>query len=83
MSTSIEDIQRFYDAMLPVLKPIIEYLSQFPVNAIPVADRPLVNAALAMCEIDNAVSKWKCSTLSSGVDTRRMIEKSSAYERVL
>jgi hypothetical protein len=83
VSTSIEEIQKFYDAMLPALKSIIEYLNQFPLSAIPDADRPLANATLALCEIDNSVSKWKSSTLEAGIDTRRMIEKSGPYERVL
>jgi hypothetical protein len=81
VSASMEEIRHFYDAMLPVLKPIIEYLNQFPLSSIPAADRSLANAALALCEIDSAVNKWNSSILDTGMDVRRMIEKSSPYER--
>lgn len=80
-NSSMEEMRAFYDAMMPQLEEIIDYLNQFPLNAIPDADMPLANAALAMCEVDNAVNKWNSPTLDSGIDIRSMPEKINAYDR--
>lgn len=80
ISSTMPEIQAFYSAMLPHLSNIIGYLNQFPLEAIPDADQPLAKATLALCEVDNAVSKWKSPTLETGMDVRRMVEKTSAYD---
>lgn len=67
--------------MMPRLEEIIEYLNQFPIAEIPEADQPLANAALAMCEVDSAVNKWKSPTLESGIDIRRILDKAHLYDR--
>ena len=35
MSSSMADIQTFYDAILPHMDAVIAYLDQFPLNAMP------------------------------------------------
>lgn len=79
-NSTMDEIQAFYDAMMPRLEEIIEYLNQFPIAEIPEADQPLANAALAMCHVDNAVNKWKSPTLESGIDFRRLLEKAHLYD---
>lgn len=81
MASTIEELRSFYDAMLPRLPEIIDYLNQFPLDSIPEPDRPLGHAALAMCEVDNAVNKWGKSTLETGIDVRRMMPKKNLYDR--
>ena len=78
--SSMAELRAFHDAMTPRLEEIIGYLNQFPVHEIPEVDRPLANAALAMCEVDNAVSKWKAPTLVSGVDVLGLTEKKTLYD---
>ena len=79
-TSSIDDLNAFYDAMLPRLEEVITYLNQFPPHEIPAADKPLADAALAMCEVDNAVRKWQAPTLSSGVNILGVIEKKTLYD---
>lgn len=79
VATPIAGIEAFYAAMLPWMEEILNYLNQFPLDAIPDQDRRLAAAALAMCEVDNPV-RWKETELSSGFDVRGMIEKEGFYD---
>ncbi|MBV1951778.1 MAG: hypothetical protein KUG64_06250 [Cycloclasticus sp.] len=81
MNSSMEDIQRFYDAMLPHLGSVIDYLNQFKLADLAGEDIKLSRAALAMCEVDNAVNKWKKPTLSTGIDPLRMVKKTAFNDR--
>ncbi len=81
MNSSMEDIQRFYDAMLPHLPAVINYLNQFKLDDLASDDLKLSRAALAMCEVDNAVNKWKKPVLSTGIDTLRMVKKSGFNDK--
>ncbi|WP_324742485.1 hypothetical protein U8326_03895 [Tsuneonella sp. CC-YZS046] len=78
-SSSMEEINAFYDSMLPWMEEILVYLNQYPLEEIPDEARGIANAALAMCEVDNPV-RWKETELSSGFDVRAMIEKGSFYD---
>ncbi|AJP47629.1 hypothetical protein PG1C_02410 [Rugosibacter aromaticivorans] len=81
LSSSMDEVRAFYDAMLPKLPEVIDYLNQFPLDGIPKNDNPLVWATLAMCEVDNAVNKWNRVVLDTGIDIRRMIPKTSFSDR--
>lgn len=81
LSSDMEEIRSFYDAMLPRLPEFIEYLNQFPLNAIPEDAHQLAWASLAMCEIDNAINKWHHTTLDTGIDITRMIPKTNFPDR--
>ena len=83
MNSSMEEIQSFYDAMLPILPNVIEYLNQFKFADLEGEDLLLSRAALAMCEVDNAVNKWKKPILSTGIDTLRMTKKSHFSDRTM
>lgn len=78
-TSSMDEINAFYDAMLPWMEEILNYLNQFPLEAIPGQALPVAYAALAMCEVDNPV-RWKETELSSGFDVRKMAEKTSFYD---
>ena len=78
-ASSMEEINAFYEAMLPWMEEIINYLNQFHLSNIPAKAEPVAYAALAMCEIDNPV-RWKEIELSSGFEVRCMIEKQSFYD---
>lgn len=62
MNSSFEELEAFHAAMSPRLEEIIQFLNQFPLDAIPEEHRPLAWTALAMCEVDDAVSKWGAPT---------------------
>ncbi len=81
LKSSMHEIRRFYDAMLPRLPEVIEYLNQFPLQSIPEQDQPMARAALAMCEIDNAVNKWGVAVVDTGIDVRKFIPKTRFADR--
>lgn len=81
-ASSMDEIRTFYDAMLPCMEEILEYLNQFPVDALPEDAKPVARTALAMCEVDNPV-RWKSVTLPSGFDVQSMVEKSNFYDSVM
>lgn len=81
LKSSMDDIRRFYEGMLPRLPEIIEYLNQFPLESIPVQDQPMARAALAMCEVDNAVNKWGVAVVDTGIDVRKFIPKTRFADR--
>ena len=80
LASTIDQLQAFYDAVAPSLQDIIEFLNQWPLSEIPADYQPLANTALMLCEVDNAVNKWKSSTLNDGVDPRRLKVKSNVYD---
>lgn len=82
LASSIEQLREFHDAMVPRLPEIIEYLNQYPAGAIPDADLPLAWTALALCEVDNAVNKWRTPVLDTGIDIQRMVPKRGFYDQV-
>ena len=81
LSSNMEEVRSFYDAMLPRLPEFIEYLNQFPLDAIPKEAHQLAWATLAMCEVDNAINKWNDITLDTGIDILRMIPKKNFPDR--
>lgn len=82
LASSIEALRAFHDALVPRLPEIIEYLNQFPLDGWSEADRKLAWAALALCEVDNAVNKWRTPLLDTGIDILRMVPKQGFYDQV-
>lgn len=83
MKSTMEEINAFHYAMLPKLSAIIDYLNQFELADLVGDDLKLSRAALAMCEVDNAVYKWKAPVLGTGIDSLRMVKKSGFSDRVI
>ena len=78
--SSFEDIKAFYAAMLPHLRDIIKFLDQWPLDDIPEEHLPLSYAALAMCEVDNAVNRWKGVLLPDAQDPRTVVFKTDYFD---
>lgn len=83
MNSTMDEINSFHYAMLPKLPAIIEYLNQFKLADLSDDDIKLSWAALAMCEVDNAVYKWKTPILSTGIDALRMVKKTGFNDRTV
>jgi hypothetical protein len=81
LTSTIEELRAFYDAMIPNLEAIIEYLNSIPLSGLKGEDLKLANAVLATCEIDNAVNKWHEPVADAGIDIRRVIKKNSFTDR--
>jgi hypothetical protein len=80
LGSTFEELKAFHDAMLPRLEEIIAFLDRFPVAAIPEPYRALSHAALAMCEVDDPVSKWRSVHLEDALDPRRFTIKKTFYD---
>jgi hypothetical protein len=80
LTSTLDELRKFHAAMLPHLESIIEFLNEFPVDDIPLEHRPLAWLALAMCEVDDPVSKWRSVTLDEALDPRKFTLKNSFYD---
>jgi len=54
-STAMEEIQEFYEAMLPRMDEIIQYLNQYPLDGFPEDAQRLFYLALSFMEVSPAV----------------------------
>ena len=71
---SQEDYQSFYDAMLPLLDDVLEYLDQFELGRIPADALPLYHLALAFSEAAPHVELYECSNhVPNSFDASRFV----------
>ncbi len=54
-SSTMEEIQRFYDALLPRMDEIIDYLNQYPLEQLPEDAKWLFHLALSFMEVSPSV----------------------------
>jgi hypothetical protein len=59
LASSMQEIRTFYDALLPRVDEALEYLNRFPLDALPAAERNLLNLTLSLAEVANAVELFK------------------------
>jgi hypothetical protein len=59
LSSSMDDMQAFYDAAFPRLEAIIEYLDQFDLNALPDDARPLLWLSYSLVNVSFPVEVWR------------------------
>jgi len=86
LTSTMTQIQAFYDTMLPRMKAVLTYLSQFSIEPIPDqaailsedAQR-LLYLSLAMAEVTTAVELYQQPGVPDGFDPRRFI---ADHERV-
>ena len=57
-SSSLAEVRRFYDAMLPLLPPALDHLNGFALDTMPAAERRLLDLCLAMVEAAAAVENF-------------------------
>jgi hypothetical protein len=70
-SSTMEEIQTFYDAILPRMDEIITYLNQNPLNQLPDNARRLLYLALSFMEISPSVELFKEPDESGAFDATR------------
>lgn len=73
MSSSMADIQTFYDAILPRMDAVIAYLDQFPLNAMPAEAQRLLHLTFSLAEIAAAVELFKQASVADGYDAARFV----------
>ncbi len=73
MSSSMADIQAFYDTLLPRMDAIIAYLDQFPLHAIPADAQRLLQLTFSLAEVAAAVELFKQPNVADGYDATRFV----------
>ena len=73
VSSAMGAIQAFYDAILPRMNVIIDYLDQFPLNAMPADAQRLLHLTFSLAEIAPAVELFKQPSVADGYDATRFV----------
>jgi hypothetical protein len=68
-----EEILAFYNAMLPRIDAITNYLKQFPLDGMPAGAEILFRLSLSLIEVANAVELYKQPKLPWGFDPARFV----------
>jgi hypothetical protein len=59
LASSMADMQAFYDAAFPLLEPATAHLEQFPLAALPEAERNLLLLMMSLVMVSFPVEVWK------------------------
>lgn len=73
LSSSMSEIQALYDALLPRMDEIFNYLNQFPLNEMPEDAKRLFNLSLALAEVAPAVEFYKQPEVVDGFPADRFV----------
>jgi hypothetical protein len=72
-SSTMDEIQAFYQAMLPRMEAILSYLAQYPLEQVPQDVQRLFDLALTLAEIAPAVENFGQPNVVEGYDVARFI----------
>lgn len=73
LASTIEELRAFYDAMMPRIESIAEYLNQFALDEMPGDARRLLHLAFSWTEIASAVEIYRQPRVLNGLDPRRFV----------
>jgi len=73
LASTMAEIQAFYDAMLPRMEAVIDYLNQFPLEAMPADAQRLLHLTFSLAEVSTAVELFKQPGVVDGYDARRFV----------
>jgi hypothetical protein len=71
-SSSREELQMFYDAMMPRMGTIVEYLNRFPFDRMPEDALLLLRMALSVVEVSIATELYRQPNAINGFDRARL-----------
>jgi hypothetical protein len=71
-SSSIEEIRRFYEAMLPMGEEALAYLRQFELGLLPLEAERLLKLMLALAEVAPAVEWYNSPKVYDGFEVSRI-----------
>ena len=72
-SSAMQEIQAFYDAMLPRMEDVLGYLNAHPLNELPREAERLMNMVLSLAEIGPAVEFYGEPSVIDGFPTERFL----------
>ena len=73
LSSTMEELRAFYNAVLPRMEAILEYLNQFPPDKMPEEARRLFFLTLSLAEIAPAVELFGQPEVIDGFESSRFI----------
>jgi hypothetical protein len=73
LGTNMEKMREFYDAILPSMAEILEYLNQFPLDSIPPDATRLLYLTLSLAEIALPIEMFKQTIPPNSFDPHRLI----------
>ena len=86
--STMEKIQAFYNAMMPRMEAVLEYLSQFPLaklpegaHTLPEETQRLFHLALSLAEVTPAVELYKQPGVIDGFDPTRFVPDHEVRKR--
>jgi hypothetical protein len=71
--STMTEIRAFYDAVLPRMDAIIDYLNQFPLENMPDDAQRLLHLTLSLAEVAPAVELFNQPLVTDGYDPERFI----------
>ena len=71
-ASAIEDIRRFYDAVLPLGEKALDYLRGFQMGALPPEAERLLKLMLSLAEVGPAVEWYNDARVYDGFDVHRI-----------
>lgn len=84
VTSSMQEIQAFYDAMLPLLDDVVAHLDRHPLDGVPAKDQPLFYLALAFMDISPAVEIYGTPDLPDNafeIERMNIVERPYGWER--
>ena len=74
IASSMENIEAFYEAMLPRMDAVLDHLAATPMDALDAQSEALMNLALSLAEVAPAVEQFMEPTVSYGYDVTRFAQ---------
>lgn len=88
LTSSMTEIQAFYDTLMPRMEAILSYLSQFPlarlpeeVDRLPEETQRLLYLAFSVVEVATAVELYQQPSVPDGFDPRRFVPEHDGAKR--
>lgn len=72
LSSTIEELQDIYDAVLARIDEMLAYLNKTPLNELPPPDQRLLNLALSLAEVAPAIEFYGQPEVVDGFDSNRL-----------
>lgn len=81
-ASTIEELQGFYDVMLPRIDRVMDFVNRFPLQAMPDDAKALLALALSFAEVAPAVEWYRQPSVIRGFDVQRyrLVEDTSGVK---
>ena len=71
-SSGIDELQEYYDTMMPRMEEILNFLNQYEIDDLPADCERLFHMTLSLAEVAVAVEIFKQPTVVDGFDSNRL-----------